>query len=88
MQPNTPHAVITPEPTICLGGHFYATSTIQQSIFGWYLTFLASSLTNADHLVASQEIFRRLLVLYFEYLTDRTKHNSGKYIFNSGKKKI
>ncbi|KAF8220480.1 hypothetical protein L208DRAFT_1202251, partial [Tricholoma matsutake] len=38
MQPN-PHFVVTPESAICHGSHFYAVSTIQDTVFGLYHMF-------------------------------------------------
>ncbi|KAG5337958.1 hypothetical protein C0989_008561 [Termitomyces sp. Mn162] len=69
MRPNTPHVVITPEPTICRGGHFYCSSTIRDSIYGIYHLFVGSSLlTNADHRTASQMMLTRLLALFHRNL--------------------
>ena len=50
MRPNTPHFVVTPESAICHGGHFYAMSTIRDTIFGIYHMFVASkNITNTEH---------------------------------------
>lgn len=63
MRPNTPHMVFTPESAICHGGHFYATSTIQPTIFGIYHTFSASGLlTNTEHTKGSRLLLRRLMI--------------------------
>lgn len=34
MRPNTLHAVYSPDHAVCRGGHFYATSTIQDMFSG------------------------------------------------------
>lgn len=63
MRPNTPHCVLTPEAAICHGGHFYAMSTIQDTIFGVFHMFtLSSSITNTEHSHASRLLLRRLII--------------------------
>jgi hypothetical protein len=75
MRPNTPHFVITPESAICHGGHFYAMSTIRDTIFGIYHMFVASkSITNTEHTRDSQLLLRRLVV-HAHYVL--VKHGSG-----------
>lgn len=50
MRPNTPHTVFTPEPTVVRGGHFYATSTLTDTLIGWIHAFMANGLvTNTEH---------------------------------------
>ncbi|KAG6905410.1 hypothetical protein DXG01_002892 [Tephrocybe rancida] len=64
MQPNTLHAVYTPADAVCHGGHFYPISTIRDSVYGLYHTFVASGLiTNADHWQASQKMLMQILAL-------------------------
>ncbi|KAG6905081.1 hypothetical protein DXG01_005226 [Tephrocybe rancida] len=64
MRPNTLHAVYTPADAVCRGGHFYPISTIRDSVYGLYHTFVASGLvTNADHWQASQKMLTRILAL-------------------------
>ncbi|KAG6915522.1 hypothetical protein DXG01_011053 [Tephrocybe rancida] len=64
MRPNTLHAVYTPSDAICRGGHFYPISTIRDSIYGIYHTFVASEfVTNADHWNVSQMMLTWLLAL-------------------------
>jgi hypothetical protein len=41
MRPNTAHAVFTPDNVICHGGHFYASSTMQDTMFGIVHTFMS-----------------------------------------------
>lgn len=67
MKPNTPHLVVTPQSSICHGGHYYATSTIRQTCHGIMHTFVACSLlTNTEHTTASRELLRRILFFYFK----------------------
>jgi hypothetical protein len=64
MRPNLPHAVYTPEHAICHGGHFYAISTIQDTMFGLVHSFITGNLvTNTDH-VSSRLLLRRMAHFY------------------------
>lgn len=50
MRPNTLHAVYTPEHAVCRGGHFYATSTIQDTFSAVVHTFVCELIiTNATY---------------------------------------
>jgi hypothetical protein len=61
MQPNTPHAVLTPNASICHGGHYYATSTVRQTCYGVFIGFVLNSIiTNTEHTSPSMLFFRRL----------------------------
>ncbi|KAF8056321.1 hypothetical protein FPV67DRAFT_1357594, partial [Lyophyllum atratum] len=67
MRPCTPHAVLTPEPTICHGAHYYCMSTIGDSVMGIYHTFIAHSwITNAQHTLAAQKLMARMLIYAYE----------------------
>src|ERR1700679_1405191 len=68
MRPNTPHFVVTPESAICHGGHFYAMSTIQDTVFVLYHMFVASKrVTNTEHSHDAHLLLRRM-VIYFHYV--------------------
>jgi hypothetical protein len=68
MRPNTPHFVVTPESAICHGGHFYAMSTIQDTVFGLYHMFVASKrVTNTEHSHDAHLLLRRM-VAYLHYV--------------------
>lgn len=68
MRPNTPHAVYTPDHAICMGGHFYATSTMQSTMFGLIHSFMAGLLvTNTSHQV-SRNLIRRIALFYHAML--------------------
>src|ERR1700733_1041346 len=74
MRPNTPHFVVTPESAICHGGHFYAMSTIQDTVFGLYHMFVASKrVTNTEHSEDAHLLLRRMVV-YLHYVL--VKHGS------------
>ena len=63
MQLNTPHFVLTPQAAICHGGHFYATSTIRDTVFGLFHMFaLSSTITNVEHTQASCLLLQRLIM--------------------------
>lgn len=65
MRPNTPHVVFTPESSVCVGGHFYATSTIRDTCYGLMHGFVAGSLvTNADHTKAAFMMLTRMVAFY------------------------
>ncbi|KAJ3492597.1 hypothetical protein NLJ89_g11200 [Agrocybe chaxingu] len=72
MRPNTPHAVYTPVPTICHGVHFYATSTMQDTLFGIVHTLVAGTyITNTQHITA-RRLIHRLVDLYHRGIVERT----------------
>lgn len=51
MRPNTLHSVYTPEPAVCRGGHYYATSTLQDTFAALVHTFVIDLVcTNATYL--------------------------------------
>jgi hypothetical protein len=78
MRPNTPHFVVTPESAICHGGHFYAMSTIRDTIFGMYHMFVASkSITNTEHTQDAHLLLRRL-VIHAHYVI--VKHGSNQHL--------
>jgi hypothetical protein len=50
MRPNTVHAAFTPVPSICHGGHFYSSSTMQDSLAGIIHSFVDHiKITNTNH---------------------------------------
>ena len=62
MRPNTPHFVLTPKAAICHGGHFYATSTIRETVFGVFHMFsLSKAITNTEHSLDSRLLLQRLI---------------------------
>jgi hypothetical protein len=69
--------VFTPEHSICHGGHFYATTTMQDTMFAIVHTFVSPfSLTNNDH--RSHAIFlRRIAAFYHETLVKPPLDDDG-----------
>ena len=69
MRPNTPHVVFTAESAVCLGGHYYATSTLRDTCYGVFHSFVAGSvITNASHVRESFMVFARMVVFYHDFL--------------------
>ena len=63
MCPNTPHFIVMPESVICHGGHFYAMLTIQDTIFGLYHMFVASTkVTNTAHSHDAHLLLQRMVI--------------------------
>ena len=78
MRPNTPHAVFSPEDVICHGGHFYATSTMQDTMFGIVHTFISpASLTNAEKSTHGV-LLRRIAGFYHDVLVLKQLEEDGK----------
>jgi hypothetical protein len=75
MRPNTPHVMVSPNHSISHGGRFYATSTIRESCYGVFHTFLYSP--NALHSSDSRIILRRMLVYYRSVLTSNNPSVRG-----------
>ncbi|KAG6816070.1 hypothetical protein H0H87_008863 [Tephrocybe sp. NHM501043] len=69
LRPRTLHAVITPEPSVVLGGHLYSTLTIRETVWGIYDDFVAGEyLTNSEHRKASLALLGRLVNLWYDNL--------------------
>ena len=59
------HAVFTPVATICHGGHFYSTSTLQDILRGMVHSFMDhTKITNTNH-PAAAVLLRRMSTFYF-----------------------
>ncbi|KAG6852702.1 hypothetical protein C0991_009718 [Blastosporella zonata] len=69
--PRTLHAVLTPEPTVVIGGHLYSTMTIRETVWGIYDDFvLGKYLTNTEHRSASLAVLGRILSLWYTSLVE------------------
>lgn len=78
MRPNTPHAVFSPEHTICHGGHFYATTTMRDTMFAIVHTFVSPHvLTNTDH-PSHGILLRRIAAFYHEALVQKRLEDGSK----------
>ena len=59
------HAVFTPVATICHGGHFYSTSTLQDMLRATVHSFMDhTKITNTNHPPAAA-LLRRMSTFYF-----------------------
>ncbi len=78
MRPNTPHAVFTPEHTICEGGHFFATTTMADTFYGIVHAFVGNSyITNTEH-PSCWLLLRRIMQLYYIGLVDKKFSEDGR----------
>ena len=65
------HAVFTPAATICHGGHYYATSTLQNMLRGTVHSFMDhTKITNTNHPPAAA-LLRRMSTFYFTGLVQQ-----------------
>jgi hypothetical protein len=79
MPPGVPHWVLSTSNAICVGRHFYATSTIRLSILGVAHAFLLSgALTNEDHLETRSLLYQ--LLVFWSMRIDQGDVD-GKFIF-------
>jgi hypothetical protein len=70
MRPGTVHAVITVESSICRGGHCYTTSTLKDTVYALFHTFVCSKyVTNTTHTEAADRLLTRLIHYYNYTLT-------------------
>ncbi|CAA7270130.1 unnamed protein product [Cyclocybe aegerita] len=64
MRANVAHAVFTPEHSICHGRHFYATSTMQDTVASLIHSFVIGTyITNMSH-TPSRLLLRRMMEFY------------------------
>lgn len=78
MRPNTPHIVFTLEHAVCIGGHFYATSTLQDTLYGLeHNFFLGHLITNTEH-IASRLLLRRFAHFFHRRLIGHSTSTSRK----------
>jgi hypothetical protein len=78
MRPNTPHAVLTPNASICHGGFFFSTSNLRSTCYGHLMTFsLSTLLTNTGRTTESQLLFRKMLGYYYEVYTQGSPDDAG-----------
>jgi hypothetical protein len=71
MKPFSNHAVVTPESTVCRGGHFLSTTTIRQTCLGFLTTFaMRSIVTNTEHTTAALHSFQQLIKFWNGVILD------------------
>jgi len=77
MPPGVPHWVVSTSNAICVGRHFYASSTIRFSVVGIVHAFLlGGALTNEDHLQTRTLLYQ--LLVFWSMRIDTTDID-GKY---------
>src|ERR1700679_2125942 len=82
MPPATPHWVLGTSNAICVGRHFYNSSSIRSSVVGIVHTFLLDgAVTNANH-VTTRTVLYQLMVFWSTRL-DKTDVDGGFYRTNS-----
>lgn len=83
MKPHTPHVVVTPEHSICFGGHFYSTGVLKDTCIGILQTFVGSSqLTNADCRSSWQLIHRMVIYYHQDLVENRDDPGEFQALFN------
>lgn len=83
MRPGTPHYVVTTEDAITWGRHFYASSSIQDTVLGVVQTFVMDyGLTNALH-DKSRTLLRRIMAMWSESLCYRLEEPGKTYTYSS-----
>jgi hypothetical protein len=84
MRPCRPHAVVTLDHSICQGGHVYTWSTIQDSVYGIFHTFVEGLyLTNSEHTWESRELLRRMVTYYHLHFVQK-KSQRGEFQLSFG----
>jgi hypothetical protein len=77
MRPNTVHAVLTPMASIVHGGHFYCTSTMQDTLRAMIHSFVDHvKVTNTNHAPTSS-LLRRMATFYYTSLVQMGRDSFG-----------
>jgi hypothetical protein len=84
MRPNTPHVVFTAEDSVCVGGHFYTTSTLRHTCFAILHTAVAGTLvTNTGYMKEAFIMLARLMAFYMgEYMGTSDLADLGAHVFD------
>jgi hypothetical protein len=77
MRPDTPHAVITIEHSICYGGHFVAMSCMTDTLLGMTHAFMADSYITNTHHTKSRLLLRRMVIFAHQGLVDQALEEDG-----------
>ncbi|EEB95996.1 hypothetical protein MPER_04945, partial [Moniliophthora perniciosa FA553] len=74
MRACTPHYVVTLEPALCHGAHFYSVSTMEQSNWALIHTFFRSrEITNSDH-SCYHDMLVRIVVHWHDVIVNSSEH--------------
>ena len=74
------HAVFSPENCIFHGGHFYAASTMKDTMFGIVHSFIHHFHTNTDNVNFKYShglLLRRILSFYYKVLVSKDLYDKG-----------
>jgi len=80
MRPNTPHAVYTPENSICHGGHFFASTTLKDTFSGIVHSFMADAYITNNSPKHSRYALRRIIIFYHYALVREMIEVDGMYL--------
>ena len=72
MRPNTLHAVYTPEHAVCRGGHYYATSTMQDTFSGLVHTLILELVATNAVYPESRVILAEMINFYHTALVKKS----------------
>lgn len=79
MPPGIPHWVLGTSNALCIGRHFYSSSTIQSSVITIVHTFLlGGAVTNEDHLDTRSLLYQ--LMVFWETRIDKTDVDGEFYL--------
>jgi hypothetical protein len=81
MQPNSPHVIVILDHSICFGGYFYATSTMQDTAIGLMHTFIGSSLISNGTHFSTRAVLRRMALFYHKSLILHERQSMTKSAF-------
>ena len=80
MRPTTPHYVLTVENSITYGWHFYAASTISDSVWGAIHAFvLGTTVTNAIH-DTTRTLFCWVMAMWYDHFMGVTVKCPSKHL--------
>ena len=72
MRPNTLHAVYTPEHAVCRGGHYYGTSTMQDTCSGLVHTLILELVATNAVYPESRVILAEMINFYHTALVKKS----------------
>jgi len=80
MRPNTPHVVFTAEHSVCIGGHFLATTTLRDTCYGIFHSFVAGTVvTNTKHVREVFMLLARIMAFYHIAMMGAEDDSDGEY---------
>ena len=84
MRPGTPHAVLTLEPSIAIGGHFYSTMHFKRTLYSLVYEHLCGDFaTNTANTRAPSLLFRTFMSLDWQLSVGTAQENGTSNLFLS-----